>query len=362
MLRAHGYRPGKRCTPGAQPARAVPGAVAARPVQRARARRQRQVRALLDAVPPYFSQGVVTADRKTANLAFGIRLMPLDRQKEVVDDIKARLDPPTGVEASVVGLPVLAAEANGALSSPWRRGADAAGRAGRRVPRAAARCAARCAQAAVPLIPIALATGWSGGVLFLLGLLPGPLEVDLNPMSVTLGALVIAISTEFSVLLSSRYRQEREAGAGPARAIELTYASTGAAVLASGATAIAGFAALVASDIRMLRDFGIVTVVDLTVSLLGVMLVLPAALIWAEQHGPFTLRDLDPRPARAAAARTPRTRRERRPLRRPRRASGATRATIGERLAERDRTHPEPATAPRGAAAGQQVRLGSWGS
>ena len=79
----------------------------------------------------------------------------------------------------------------------------------------------------MPLIPIALATGWSGGVLFVLGLLPGPLEVDLNPMSVTLGALVIAISTEFSVLLSSRYRQERDAGAGPARAIELTYASTG---------------------------------------------------------------------------------------------------------------------------------------
>ena len=97
-------------------------------------------------------------------------------------------------------------------------------------------------------------------------------------MSITLGALVIAISTEFSVLLSARYRQEREAGAPPARAIERTYTSTGAAVLASGVTAIAGFAALIASDIRMLRDFGILTVVDLSVSLLGVMLVLPAAL------------------------------------------------------------------------------------
>jgi uncharacterized protein len=53
---------------------------------------------------------------------------------------------------------------------------------------------------------------------------------------------------------------------------------------------------LIASDIKMLRDFGILTVVDLTVSLLGVMLVLPAALLWAEQHGPFRLRDLDPRP------------------------------------------------------------------
>jgi hypothetical protein len=31
------------------------------------------------------------------------------------------------------------------------------------------------------------------------------------------------------------------------------------------------------------------------------MVVLPAALLWAEQHGPFTLRDLDPRPLVRAA-------------------------------------------------------------
>jgi uncharacterized protein len=294
VLRAHGYRAGKRCTqarnaPELCPALSLPDLFSAS------GSGQGQVRRLLDAVPPYFSQGVITADRTTANLAFGIRLMPLDRQKRVVDDIKRRLDPPPGVEASVVGLPVLAAEANGALSSPWRRGLSLlAALAGVFLVLLAVRRSMR--QAAIPLIPIALATGWSGGVLFLLGLLPGPFEVKLNPMSVTLGALVIAISTEFSVLLSSRYRQERDAGAGPARAIELTYASTGAAVLASGATAIAGFAALIASDIRMLRDFGIVTVVDLTVSLLGVLLVLPAALLWAEQHGAFSIRDLDPRP------------------------------------------------------------------
>ena len=30
------------------------------------------VRALLDAVPAYFSQAVITADRKTATLAFGV--------------------------------------------------------------------------------------------------------------------------------------------------------------------------------------------------------------------------------------------------------------------------------------------------
>jgi uncharacterized protein len=294
VLKAHGYKAGESCVskspPELCPALSLPDIFSSAPAQLTRA----QVNGLLDTMPAYLSQGVVSADRRTANLAFGIRLMPLDRQNEVVNDIKSRLKPPPGVQASVVGLPVLAAESNAALSSPLRRMLSLlAALAGVFLVLWAVRRSRRAA--AVPLIPIALASGWSAGLLFVLGLLPEPLQVKLNPMSVTLGALVIAISTEFSVLLSSRYAQERDRGAGPVRAIELAYASTGAAVLASGITAIAGFAALIASDIRMLRDFGIVTVLDLSVSLVGVMLVLPAALLWAEQHGPFTLRDLDPR-------------------------------------------------------------------
>jgi predicted RND superfamily exporter protein len=129
----------------------------------------------------------------------------------------------------------------------------------------------------VPLVPIALATGWSALVLFLLG-------VPLNPLSATLGALVIAISTEFSVLLTARYREERAAGHAPEAALRRTYRSTGAAVVASGATAIAGFAVLGFSDVQMLEDFGRVTVIDLSVSLLGVLAVLPAVLVLAERR------------------------------------------------------------------------------
>jgi predicted RND superfamily exporter protein len=126
-------------------------------------------------------------------------------------------------------------------------------------------------------VPIALATGWSALVLWALG-------VPLNPMSATLGALVIAISTEFAVLLVARFREERDGGLGVREALERTYASTGTAVLASGATAIAGFAVLAFSDVQMLKDFGRVTVVDLTVSLLGVLAVLPAVLALAERR------------------------------------------------------------------------------
>ena len=302
VLKDAGYKEGANCAQAKDPPDLCPALSLPTLLRSVDVRDQRQVNGLLDAVPPYFSQGVIRRDRKVANLAFGIRLQALSDQKQVVDAIRRRLEPPPGVTASVVGLPVLAAEANGQLSSWGRRtlGLLAALAAVFLVLLAFRR---RGRDAAVPLIPIALASGWSAGLMFLLGLPPEPLRVDLNPMSVTLGALVIAISTEFSVLLSARYRQEREAGAPPARAIERTYSSTGAAVLASGATAIAGFAVLVASDIRMLRDFGILTVVDLSVSLLGVMLVLPAALVWAEQHGAFGVRDLDPRPPLRAVGR-----------------------------------------------------------
>ncbi len=119
-----------------------------------------------------------------------------------------------------------------------------------------------------------LATGWSALVLF-------AVRVPLNPMSVTLGALVVAISTEFSVLLSERYRQERLAGLRHGEALRRSYQRTGAAVAASGVTAIAGFGVLALSDIAMLRDFGLVTLIDLSVSLLGVLVALPAALMVA---------------------------------------------------------------------------------
>jgi hydrophobe/amphiphile efflux-3 (HAE3) family protein len=263
---------------------------------------QESIEALLDAVPPYFSQGVLSADRRTATLAFGIRLMPLDRQQEVIQEMRKRLDPPEGVRAELAGLPVLAAEANDKVASPWRRLLMLfAGLLAVAVVLLAILRSWR--RAVIPLVPIALATGWSALVLF-------ATRVPLNPMSVTLGALVIAISTEFSVLLSERYRAERIAGLSPREALARTYASTGAAVMASGATAIAGFAVLVVSDIRMLRDFGLVTVIDLTVSLLGVLVVLPAVLLLAEDRLAFTLPSL----------RLPRPRLPRRPRRRPARA------------------------------------------
>ena len=271
VLRSVGYDAGRGCGRAALcPAFSLPDLFSSRPASR------RQVTGLLDAVPPYFSQGVISEDRRAATLSFGLRLMPIADQQRVLDGLRSRLHPPPGVRARLAGLPVLVAEANDAISSPWRRVATLLGSllAVAVVLLVAFR---HWRRAAIPLVPIALATGWSALVLF-------ALRIPLNPLSVTLGALVVAISTEFSVLLSERFRTERRAGRTTEAALAATYASTGRAVLASGVTAIAGFAVLVVSDIAMLRDFGFVTVVDLGVSLLGVLVVLPAVLVLAERR------------------------------------------------------------------------------
>ncbi len=252
---------------------------------------QSQITALLASVPQYFSQAVITPDHHNATLAFGIRLMPLERQQAVIDYMSSQLHPPPGVSASLTGLPVLAAQANSALSSSSRRLLTllAALLAVAVVLLAVFRDRRR---ALVPLVPIALATGWSALILFAIG-------IPLNPMSATLGTLVIAISTEFSVLLGERFRQERAAGSDLAQALHRTLRSTGAAALASGITAIAGFGVLVFSPLTMLRDFGLVTLVDLSVSLAGVLLVLPAVLAVAEREE--WRRTLGELPARVSA-------------------------------------------------------------
>jgi uncharacterized protein len=243
------------------------------------------IRAALRQIPTYDLRQVATVDPKTglpagtALLGFGIRAQSLEDQQALIDRIRAEIGepgtrggPPPGVEVELAGLPVIAAAAASDLSDSryllTLAGLIAVALALLAVYRSLSR-------ALVPLVPIAMATGWSALVLWLT-------RVPLNPMSAALGALTIAIATEFSVILAARFRQERRAGRDLTGALRGAYTRTGAAVLASAVTAIAGFAVLIASDVRMLREFGFVTVIDLTVALLGVMVALPAALVWVE--------------------------------------------------------------------------------
>jgi predicted RND superfamily exporter protein len=243
--------------------------------------RRAQVRAALKELPSYVLRQVAPVDPRTglpghtALLSFGIRAQSLEDQQALIDRVRDAVGepgtpggPPAGVEVQLAGLPVIAAAAANDLSSGryWLTLAGLLAVA--LVLLAVYRSVSR---ALIPLVPVLLAGGWSALVLWASG-------IPLNPMSATLGALTIAIATEFSVILSARYHEERDGGMALGEALAAAYSRTGAAVLASALTATAGFAVLIVSDIQMLRDFGLVTVIDLVVALAGVMIALPAAI------------------------------------------------------------------------------------
>ena len=273
--------------------------------------------------------------------------------------------PPAGVKVRFAGLPVIAAAAASDLSSS-RYWLTLAGLLAVALVLLAAYRSFR--RALVPLIPVLLATGWSALVLWLS-------QIPLNPMSAALGALTIAIATEFSVILAARFREERGGGLGVPEAIRAAYARTGAAVLASAVTVIAGFAVLIASDVPMLRDFGFVTVIDLAVALLGrddraagrarlaggvvrdryslvVGLIFAAIIVIAvAQHA----REQGRRDARArqggralAAARVRRARRRRAARRRRQRRPGRLRNLAGALPGRAPAAFPPAGSAPRG--------------
>jgi hydrophobe/amphiphile efflux-3 (HAE3) family protein len=241
----------------------------------------KRIDATLGALSPYALRQVAPIDPETgevghqALISFGIRAQSLEDQQKLVERVRGEIgEPPDGVEVQLAGLSVIAAESASELSSSryWLTlaGIFLVGLALLLIYRSWRR-------ALVPLVPTVLATGWASLLLWITG-------IPLNPMSAALGALTIAIATEFGVLLSGRFHEEREGGAGVEEALERAYSRTGAAVIASGATAIAGFAVLIASDVQMLRDFGLVTVVDLGAALVGVLLVLPATLLLLERR------------------------------------------------------------------------------
>lgn len=136
-------------------------------------------------------------------------------------------------------------------------------------------------KALAAIIPMFIVTGWSGLVMKFL-------HIDYTPMTATMGALVIGIGCEYSVLMMERYFEEKDYGADPLQAIYRTSDSIGAAILASGSTVVGGFAALIVSPFPLISDFGTVTVIDIILVLVATFLVFPPLIVlmdtWKEKR------------------------------------------------------------------------------
>jgi len=127
-------------------------------------------------------------------------------------------------------------------------------------------------KALVPVIPMVIVIGWSGGVMSLL-------NIEYTPLTATLGALILGVGSEYAILMMERYFEEKDKGMTHMEAIRMTSAKIGSAIVASGATTVFGFMALLASPFPMISDFGMVTVIDIVLALLASFVVFPPLMI-----------------------------------------------------------------------------------
>ncbi len=127
-------------------------------------------------------------------------------------------------------------------------------------------------KALVAVLPVVLIVGMSGGIMNLLGL-------KYTPLTATLGALVLGMGTEMTIMLLERYLEERNEGKDKRKALFTTIKFIGKATLASGLTTVGGFSVLMTSKFVILKDFGLMTVINISLALMATFIILPA-LIW----------------------------------------------------------------------------------
>ena len=235
----------------------------------------RQIREAVEALPPYFSQNVITRDRRTANIAFRMGAMSPQERREVVESLRAELDPPAGVDADLAGPVVTAAAGENDLATGMWLVTLLALLA---VALLAAVLSRSIEAALVVAIPLTLAVGWAFLVLFLL-----PVDVDF--LTAALGTIVVAICAGPAVLAARGYRDARAGGQAADVAVEQLRERRAGHAVAFGAVAIGGFLALTVCDIPALRDLGAAGAVSLPLCGLGMAVSLPATLVWADRRG-----------------------------------------------------------------------------
>jgi len=131
-------------------------------------------------------------------------------------------------------------------------------------------------KALLPIIPVILIIGISSGLMYLL-------DIDYTPITATLGALVLGMGTEMTIMLMERYLEEREFNSKQESMI-IAVKMIGKAILASGLTTVGGFSVLIFSKFVILQDFGLMTVINISLVLLSTFIVLPPLILLFDKY------------------------------------------------------------------------------
>jgi hydrophobe/amphiphile efflux-3 (HAE3) family protein len=128
-----------------------------------------------------------------------------------------------------------------------------------------------------PIIPMFIVVGWSGLVM-------SGLNIAYTPMTAVLGSLILGVGSEYSILMMERYFEEKDNGMDPVKAINQAVTTTGSALVASGATTVFGFSALIFSPFPILSNFGLVTVIDVCLAIFVTFVVFPPLIVMMDSR------------------------------------------------------------------------------
>ncbi len=128
--------------------------------------------------------------------------------------------------------------------------------------------------AGVPVV-----AGAATAVLGLGGIFALSFAVDMSVFTLNLATmLALGLGTDYALFVTSRFRDEIDAGASPAEAVERAVATAGRAVFFSAGMVLAGLAGLVAFPIDFLRSLGFAGLAAVAGAVIVSMTLLPALL------------------------------------------------------------------------------------
>ena len=131
--------------------------------------------------------------------------------------------------------------------------------------------------ALVVLTPVVLATLWVVGSMVILSL-------KWNVLTVMVTALSLGIGIDYVIHMWRRFESERDKRDDVWEALEETISTTGVALVLSAGTTALGFLVLLLSPMPVVQQFGLVTALTVTFSLLLSIIVLPVLLLMAENN------------------------------------------------------------------------------